>query len=91
MNLDDHIMVAAYTVRGDSFMPRKPRLWSEKRLAKLSPPWSYDLGPSGKRVVALMPANGPEEEKVQQHHATFLLNFFDELKRRVPSGVKHTR
>ena len=30
---DNRIMVAAYTVKGDSFVADKPRVWSEKRLA----------------------------------------------------------
>ena len=30
--LDNHIMVAAYTVKGDSFVADKPRVWSEKQL-----------------------------------------------------------
>ncbi len=30
--LDNHIMVAAYTVKGDSFVADKPRMWSEKQL-----------------------------------------------------------
>jgi hypothetical protein len=28
--LDNHIMAAAYTVKGDSFVADKPRLWSDK-------------------------------------------------------------
>ena len=31
--LDNHIMVAAYTVKGDSFVADKPRMWSEKQIA----------------------------------------------------------
>ena len=30
--LDNRIMVAAYTVKGDSFVADKPRLWSEKKI-----------------------------------------------------------
>ena len=30
--LDNHIMVAAYTVKGDSFVADKPRVWSEKQI-----------------------------------------------------------
>jgi len=28
--LDNHIMVAAYTVKDDSFVADKPRLWSDR-------------------------------------------------------------
>jgi hypothetical protein len=45
---------------------------------------SYDPAPDGKHVVALLPADSPQEP---QTHVIFLLNFFDELRRRVPSGA----
>jgi Tol biopolymer transport system component len=32
---DQRIMVVNYTVEGDSFVPDKPRLWAEKRLADI--------------------------------------------------------
>jgi len=38
----------------------------------------------GKRIAAIMPAEGQEDQKAQ-NHAIFLENFFDEL-RRVPAG-----
>ena len=76
------MMVAAYTVRGDSFLADKPRVWSEKRLADVGFNRNYDLAPDGKRIAALMPVEAPEA----QGHVTFLLNFFDELRRSVPAG-----
>jgi serine/threonine-protein kinase len=80
---DNRIMVAPYTVTGDSFLAERPRLWSEKRLANFGPVGvaTYDVAPDGKRIAALMPAEGPE---AQQHHVIFLGNFLDELRRRVP-------
>ncbi len=78
---DNQIMVAAYTVKGDSFVADKPRVWSEKRLASVGPAANYDLAPDGKRVAALMPAETPEGQKAQSH-VIFLENFFDELRRR---------
>ena len=84
-SLDNQIMVAVYTVRGDSFTPGKPRVWSEKRLA--NPRRNYDVAPDGKRIIALMPAESTEGQQTQ-HHVIFLVNFFDELRRRVPTGSK---
>jgi serine/threonine-protein kinase len=79
-SLDNRIMVTRYTVQGDSFVPDKPRLWSEKALANLvNISKNVDLGPDGKRIVALM----LDEEGEAQHHVIFLENFFDELRRRV--------
>jgi hypothetical protein len=81
-SLDDRIMVAGYTVQGDSFVPDKPRLWSEKPLANtVSFSKNFDLAPDGKRIVAVMPAEGGES----QHHVVFLENLFDELRRRAPA------
>jgi hypothetical protein len=84
--LDNRIMVAAYTVKGDSLVADKPRLWSEKKLGgPVNNVKNVDLASDGKRVVALMPADAPEDLKAQ-NHVIFLLNFFDELRRRVPAG-----
>jgi hypothetical protein len=41
------------------------------------------VAPDGKRVVALMPAEGTEAQKTQSH-VIFLLNFVDYLRQRVP-------
>jgi serine/threonine-protein kinase len=80
-SLDNRIMVAGYTVQGDSFIPEKRRLWSEKALANLvNVSRSVDLAADGKRIVVVMPAEGAES----QHHIVFLENFFDELRRRAP-------
>jgi hypothetical protein len=84
-SLDNRIMVAGYTVQGDAFSPAKPRLWSEKALASgvTFNNKNVDLAPDGKRVVALMPAEGLEAQQ-SQHDVVFLENFFDELRRRAP-------
>ena len=85
--LDNRIMVAGYTAKGDSFVPDKPRLWSEKRLAGGNANRNYDVASDGKRIAALMPAETPETEQ-SPTHVTFLLNFFDELRRRVPTPTR---
>jgi serine/threonine-protein kinase len=81
---DRHIMAAAYNVNGDSFVAAKPHVWSEKRL--LDRPYStFDLAPDGKRFAVILYGDGTSEPMTQ---FTVLLNFFDELKRRVPAGGK---
>jgi serine/threonine-protein kinase len=79
---DQRLMVVSYTVRGDSFSPDRPRVWSGPRVMSpfgpLVPCW--DLAPDGKHLAAVLaPSFGP---------LTFLLNFFDELERRSPPGQK---
>jgi serine/threonine-protein kinase len=80
---DGRIMVTEYSVAGHSFAPGKPRLWSDK-------PGYYpgftnmDLAPVGKRFVVLDNA----DTAGGQPRIVFLLNFFDELKRRIPPEGK---
>jgi serine/threonine-protein kinase len=79
---DYRIMVVDYTVEGDTFVPGKPRLWSDYRL-----PYpgvlNLALHPDGKRFAVFEAPPSAEGEKGSVH-VTFLLNFFDELRRRVP-------
>jgi dipeptidyl aminopeptidase/acylaminoacyl peptidase len=83
---DNHLGVATYTVRGDSFVADKPRMWSEKRLANaFNGGMNYDVAPDGKRIVVFMPVEAPEAQKTQ-NQVIFLQNFSDELRRKVPVG-----
>ena len=43
------------------------------------------MAPDGKRVLVLTPVESAEPAK-QKHEVVFLVNFFDELRRRVPAG-----
>jgi len=79
---DGHIMAAAYRAQGDSFVWDKGRQWSDQQVAVTTVLPTYDLSPDGKLVVALLVA--PREETKSPVHVTFLLNFFDELRRRMP-------
>ena len=52
---DNRIMVVDYTVNGDSFVPAKPRVWSETQV--LNPGLlNLDLAPDGKRFAVLYSA-----------------------------------
>jgi hypothetical protein len=75
----DQIMAASYTVQGDTFVADKPRVW----IAKLGGT-QWDLAPDGKRVVVLTPGESAEAP-TQEHEVVFVENFFDELRRRVPT------
>src|SRR5712692_1942007 len=57
---DQRIMVSNYTVKGESFVADKPRVWSGRQLANLGQGRNFDLAPDGRRFVVLMPAEGPE-------------------------------
>ena len=80
---DRRIWVAAYTTKGDTFIPDKPRLWSEAQIQEPNITyWNFDLAPDSKRF-AVFPR--PDEDRKGSVHVTVLLNFFDELARRIPN------
>jgi serine/threonine-protein kinase len=84
---DQRIMVANYTVKGDSFIPQRPRLWYSKRIANVGNAGNLDVAPDGKRFVVLMPAEATEDRE-SQNHVTLVMNFFDEVRRRVTGQAK---
>ena len=79
---DNRIMAVSYTVRSGSLAANKPRLWSEKSFATRGVVPTFDLAPDGKRFAVMMEAEG----EGPRSQVTFLLNFFDEVRRRAPVG-----
>jgi serine/threonine-protein kinase len=78
------IMVAAFTVEGDSFRAEKPRLWSDGRFIVRAVNRSFDLHPDGERFALAAAAQMPGGAKLD--HLTFIFNFFDELRRIAPAA-----
>jgi hypothetical protein len=76
---------AAYPISGDSFHTEKPRPWSPGLFSIRGLTYSgLDIHPDGKRVAVLRtPDAGPNSAVTK---VTFLFNFFDELRRKLPSG-----
>jgi serine/threonine-protein kinase len=82
------IMVTDYSATGDSFTPGKPRLWSPHPILPNyggGPFQPYALAPDGKRFAVMLYPDGTTERHTPLH-LTFLLNFADELRRRVATG-----
>jgi serine/threonine-protein kinase len=77
------VMTVSYTAKGDSFAAGKPRAWAETRL-RATGGGVYDLAPDGKRLAAMVADDASGEKPTT--NLTFLLNFFDELRRRAPEG-----
>jgi len=77
------LMVASFTEKGDSFVAERPRLWSNTPVAYDINSRDWDVAPDGKHVVALVPVNAGS---FSDTHVSFLLNLFDELRRRAPAG-----
>jgi len=84
VSMDGHIQVAEYTVNGEAFVPGKPRQWCETPVSAVANNPNLDLAPDGKRFVAFPASEGGGADKASLH-VTFLLNFFDELRRRMPT------
>jgi serine/threonine protein kinase len=76
----DQIMAANYIARGDTFLGDKSRVWTAKLAGT-----AWDLASDGKRLAVLTPVDSAETPR-PEHEVVFLLNFFDELRRRVPTG-----
>jgi Tol biopolymer transport system component len=74
----DQLMAVSYAVNGDSFVAEKPRVW----IGKLGGT-EWDLASDGKRVAVVTPVTSAETPK-PNHEVVLLLNFFDELRRRLP-------
>jgi len=83
---NDGIMEADYTATSDSFSASKPYLAASARTFDPNGNTNWDLAPDGKRFV-IFPVPEQTEEKGSVH-VTFLLNFVDELRRKVPLSRK---
>jgi serine/threonine-protein kinase len=81
----NYIMMIDYVADGDSFVPTKPRIWSTVQIDEKSLLPHFDLHPDGQRFAVFPRAEANDADK-SSVHVTFLLNFFDELRRKVPVG-----
>jgi serine/threonine-protein kinase len=88
--MDSKIMMAAYTTTGDSFHADKPQLWSPGQFTGRGPVSNFDMHPDGKRSVVLKDSavlkDSVAGEAKAVNKVSFILNFFDELRRKVPTG-----
>ncbi|MDR3701482.1 MAG: hypothetical protein P4L56_17675 [Candidatus Sulfopaludibacter sp.] len=87
LNSDNRIMVVRSTDDEHSFVPEKAMQWSPAALFRPTNNalWNLDAAPDGRRFVVLAPLES-KNEKPATVHATILMNFFDELRRRLPSN-----
>jgi serine/threonine-protein kinase len=75
----DQIMRVGYSVIGNSFVAEKPRVWA----AGVRADSGFDIAPDGGRVAVSVPVITPGAQ-TREHSVVFVLNFFDELRRRAP-------
>jgi serine/threonine-protein kinase len=77
------IMVTSFSLEGGIFHPDQPRPWSPVAIPIRAGQGmsSIAMAPDGKRFAVLMPAEQPLGNRV-----TFVMNFFDEVRRRTAPG-----
>jgi Tol biopolymer transport system component len=81
---DSKIMVVTYTASGDSFHADKPQLWSPGQFTDRGANYNFDLHPDGKRFAVLKAPSTEPAPVVNK--VSFIFNFFDEIRRKVPPG-----
>ncbi len=79
----DGLMAVSVSVRGNDFRVEKPRQLLEVQIAGGPVNPDYDVEPGGRRFLVKQLEG--EEEAVQITHINFILNWFDELRQRVPT------
>jgi serine/threonine-protein kinase len=79
---DRHIMEVIYTEEGNSFVADEPQRWSEAIL----PFAAFNVSPDTTRAIIAAPAEPLDARHTL--HVTFLLNLFDELRRRAPADIQ---
>jgi Tol biopolymer transport system component len=77
------IAVVSYSVKGEEFAATKPRLWAATQITGF-----FDAAPDGKRLAVPLDQEPKQNVPPRPAQVTFLLNFFDELRRRAPAGGK---
>ncbi len=82
----DQIMTVRYSAKGNTFLVDKPQQWGANAAGTHAAGCDncFDVSPDVKRVAVLTPVE--TEPPRQEHEIVFLFNFFDELRRRVPTG-----
>ncbi len=62
-------------------------MWFEKSLDWSAGNYPYDLAPDGKRFAVVLHSDSAEEHGMKPTDSVLvLLNFFDELRQKVPAG-----
>jgi len=79
---DGHLMAVDYQAKADSFEAGNPRSWTDSTLNAVGSLSPYDVAPDGKRIVAISRSSDSDDKG--SVHVELILNFFDELRRRIP-------
>ena len=72
-------MVVSYAIQGDACVADKPQIWSKRELQVAEVMPTFDVNPVDGRLAVLVPESTVNTDT--RRHVTFVLNFFDELRR----------
>jgi serine/threonine-protein kinase len=79
---NDRIMVTDYRAQGQEFENTKPRPWCDTPILRTGVIRGFSIASDGKRFV-VFPQQNAAKGPVQ---VNFVLNFFEELRRKLPAG-----
>jgi serine/threonine-protein kinase len=80
---DDHrLMIVPLRGKDGAVVAGKPREWTGTRLADTNVISNFDVNRDGTRVLGLLQA-GPETDRHHRNSVTVVVNFFEEVRRRV--------
>ena len=75
-------MAASFSIQGDAFVVGGLQPWAPQVLADAGVLMNCDVSLDGERIAALTTATRPENQQTA-NHVTFMLDFDDEVRRRV--------
>lgn len=79
------IMAASFSLNGDALEFSRPKEWSSRRLSTESSLSVFTVAPDGKQIAALTAPEG-EGGQTPPRRVTFLVNFADEVKRKLTAA-----
>ena len=79
---DDRIWVADYSIQDGAFSASPARVWSPTKIFRDGVRQNFDISADGKQAI-VFPAPAAEDQEGNLH-VTFLFNFFDEVRRKIP-------
>ena len=83
---DQRIMVTTYNESEGAFVAGEPRAWSSVALGDTGVLANFDVSLGDDRIAAIVPAAARDQQT--PNHVTVLLNFFGELRRRIPGSPR---
>jgi len=75
------VMEVLYSVQSGAFVAEEPRAWYSIPIMQKGT--DFAMSPDGKRAIVVVEPNVPSGQEGNVH-VTFLQNFYDELRRRIP-------